>query len=191
MDYMSILTFFYSQLFITPKYPDQSCKGQVHIVTGANTGLGFEAARHLVRLGADKVILACRNLEKGEAAVKDIEASTKRIGVAEVWSLDLSSFESVKEFAKKVDTLPRIDAIVENAGMSYTILDDYMQIDIHNRHQHPGVQSIRRQRVYNHGERGLDLPLSPSCFACTEAIIAKAQHPTQTYHRRLRSSSLD
>jgi retinol dehydrogenase-12 len=58
-------------------------------------------------------------LEKGEAAVKDIEESTKRTGVAEVWSLDLSSFDSVKEFAKRVDTLPRIDAIVENAGMFY------------------------------------------------------------------------
>ncbi|KAI4724983.1 NAD(P)-binding protein [Aureobasidium sp. EXF-10728] len=120
MDYTSILTFLYSQFFITPKYPDQSCKGQVYIVTGANVGLGREAARHLVRLGADKVILACRNLEKGEAAVKDIEQSTKRTGVAEVWSLDLSSFESVKEFAKRVDTLPRIDAIIENAGISTT-----------------------------------------------------------------------
>lgn len=119
MDYMSILNFLYSQLFVTPQYPEQSCKGQVFIVTGANVGLGFEASRHLVRLGAEKVILACRNLEKGEAAVKDIEKSTKRIGVAEVWLLDLSSFESVKEFAKKVDTLPRIDAIVENAGKSY------------------------------------------------------------------------
>ncbi|KAI4740683.1 NAD(P)-binding protein [Aureobasidium sp. EXF-12298] len=118
MDYTSILTFLYSQFFITPKYPEQSCKGQVFIVTGANVGLGREASRHLVRLGAEKVILACRNLEKGEAAVKDIEVSTKRTGVAEVWSLDLSSFDSVKEFAKRVDTLPRIDAIVENAGIS-------------------------------------------------------------------------
>ncbi|KAH0343627.1 NAD(P)-binding protein, partial [Aureobasidium melanogenum] len=118
MDYTSILRFLYSQFFVTPEYPKQSCKGQVYIVTGANVGLGFEASRHLVRLGADKVILACRNLEKGEAAAKNIEESTKRIGVAEVWSLDLSSFESVKEFAKKVDTLPRIDAIIENAGMS-------------------------------------------------------------------------
>ncbi|KAI4758023.1 NAD(P)-binding protein [Aureobasidium sp. EXF-3400] len=118
MDYTSILTFLYSQFFITPKYPEQSCKGQVFIVTGANVGLGREASRHLVRLGADKVILACRNLEKGEVAVKDIEESTKRTGVAEVWSLDLSSFDSVKEFAKRVDTLPRIDAIVENAGIS-------------------------------------------------------------------------
>ncbi|CAD0110668.1 unnamed protein product, partial [Aureobasidium uvarum] len=118
MDYASILTFLYSQFFVIPKYPEQSCKGQVYIVTGANVGLGREAARHLVRLGADKVILACRNLEKGEAAVKDIEESTKRTGVAEVWSLDLSSFESVKEFAKKVDTLPRIDAIIENAGIT-------------------------------------------------------------------------
>ncbi|KAI4716568.1 NAD(P)-binding protein [Aureobasidium sp. EXF-10727] len=120
MDYTSILTFLYSQFFITPKYPEQSCKGQVYIVTGANVGLGREAARHLVRLGADKVILACRNLEKGEAAVKDIEQSTKRTGVAEVWSLDLSSFEGVKEFAKRVDTLPRIDAIIKNAGISTT-----------------------------------------------------------------------
>ncbi|KAG9554922.1 NAD(P)-binding protein, partial [Aureobasidium melanogenum] len=118
MDYTSILRFLYSQFFVTPEYPKQSCKGQVYIVTGANVGLGFEASRHLVRLGADKVILACRDLEKGEAAAKNIEESTKRIGVAEVWSLDLSSFESVKEFAKKVDTLPRIDAIIENAGIS-------------------------------------------------------------------------
>ncbi|KAG9654643.1 NAD(P)-binding protein, partial [Aureobasidium melanogenum] len=118
MDYTSILRFLYSQFFVTPECPEQSCKGQVYIVTGANVGLGFEASRHLVRLGADKVILACRNLEKGEAAVRDIEESTKRIGIAEVWSLDLSSFESVKEFAKKVDTLPRIDAIVENAGVN-------------------------------------------------------------------------
>ncbi|KAI5197491.1 NAD(P)-binding protein [Aureobasidium subglaciale] len=118
MDYTSFLRFLYSQFFVTPTYPEQSCKGQVFIVTGANVGLGLEASRHLVRLGADKVILACRNAEKGEAAVKDIEQSTKRIGVAEVWSLDLSSFESVKEFAKKVDTLPRIDAIIENAGIS-------------------------------------------------------------------------
>ncbi|THX79989.1 NAD(P)-binding protein [Aureobasidium pullulans] len=120
MDYSSILTFLYSQFFIVPEYPEKSCKGQVFIVTGANVGLGLEASRHLVRLGADKVILACRNLEKGEAAVKDIEQSTKRTGVAEVWSLDLSSFESVKEFAKKVDKLPRIDSIVENAGISTT-----------------------------------------------------------------------
>ncbi|KAI5235713.1 NAD(P)-binding protein [Aureobasidium subglaciale] len=118
MDYTSFLRFFYSQFFVTPTYPEQSCNGQVFVVTGANVGLGLEASRHLVRLGADKVILACRNAEKGEAAVKDIEQSTKRTGVAEVWSLDLSSFESVKEFAKKVDTLPRIDAIIENAGIS-------------------------------------------------------------------------
>jgi retinol dehydrogenase-12 len=116
MDFSSIGHFLYSQFFVTPKYPDTSCKGQTLIVTGANTGLGLEASRHLVRLGAEKVILACRNLEKGEAAVRDIEASTKRTGVAEVWSLDLSSFESVKEFAKRVDGLKRIDAIVENAG---------------------------------------------------------------------------
>lgn len=116
MDASSFVRFFRSQFFVVPKYPEESCKGQTYIVTGANAGLGLEASRHLVRLGAEKVIMACRNLEKGEAAVKDIEQSTQRKGVAEVWSLDLSSFESVKEFAKKINDLKRIDAIVENAG---------------------------------------------------------------------------
>ena len=116
----SLFNFFYSQFFVTPVYPEESCEGKTYVVTGANVGLGFEAARHLVRLGADKVILACRNAEKGESAVKEIEQSTKRVGVAEVWSLDLSSFESVKEFAKRVDGLKRIDGIIENAGVLFT-----------------------------------------------------------------------
>ena len=73
-----------------------------------------------MRLGAEKVILAVRSLDKGETAKKDIEASTKRKGVVEVWRLDLSSYDSVKEFAKRAETLKRLDAVVENAGINIT-----------------------------------------------------------------------
>ncbi len=113
-----ILEFLHSQLFITPKCPETSFSGQTVIVTGSNVGLGFEAARHFVRLGADKVILAVRNQQKGEQAKQAIEASTQRLGVAEVWPLDLSSYESVKQFAERASGLQRIDAVVENAGIT-------------------------------------------------------------------------
>ena len=69
-------------------------------------------------MNAEKVILACRSLERGEAAKKDIEATTKRTGAAEVWQLDLGSYASVKAFAERVKTLKRLDSIVENAGIS-------------------------------------------------------------------------
>lgn len=104
------------QLFFTPPYPEKKHTGQTIIVTGANTGLGLEAARHFTRLDAEKVIVAVRSVDKGEAAKKSIEETTKRQGVVEVWPLDLSSYESVKQFAKKLGNLKRVDAVVENAG---------------------------------------------------------------------------
>ncbi|KAL8684178.1 MAG: hypothetical protein Q9224_006544 [Gallowayella concinna] len=112
------LKFVYRQLFLTLPYPQTPFTDQTVIVTGANVGLGFEAARHYLRLGAAKVILAVRTPEKGEAAKKILEESEKRQGILEVWQLDLSSYESVKQFASKVETLPRVDVVLENAGIS-------------------------------------------------------------------------
>ncbi|MCJ1243828.1 hypothetical protein MMC30_001025 [Trapelia coarctata] len=113
-----ILNFLYKQLFVIPPYPKHDFTGQAIIVTGSNVGLGMEAARHFVRLNAEKVILAVRSVEKGEKAKASIEESTGKQGVAEVWSLDLSSYESVKEFVRKAEGLKRLDAIVENAGIA-------------------------------------------------------------------------
>lgn len=113
-----LLAFIYKQLFVTPPYPEYAFTGQTVIVTGSNVGLGMEAARHLVRLNAEKVILAVRSVEKGEKAKASIEESTGRLGVAEVWSLDLASYESVKAFVKKAEGLKRLDAVVENAGIA-------------------------------------------------------------------------
>lgn len=69
-------------------------------------------------MNAEKVILACRSLDKGEAAKKDIEGTTKRSGVIDVWQLDLGSYASVRKFAERAKELPRLDSIVENAGIS-------------------------------------------------------------------------
>ncbi|KXT06481.1 hypothetical protein AC578_6033 [Pseudocercospora eumusae] len=119
--------FFYNQFAVTPPKPTRDCTGRTVIITGANTGLGKEAARHYVRLNAEKVIIACRSAEKGEAAKQDIEQSTGRQGAIEVWPLDLASYESVKQFAKRVNTLPRVDIIIENAGIhtvNYSMAED-------------------------------------------------------------------
>ncbi|KAI8577262.1 hypothetical protein K450DRAFT_213090 [Umbelopsis ramanniana AG] len=105
--------------FLTLPEPKGPFTGQVIIVTGSNSGIGLEAARHYVNLDAKKVILAVRNLESGNDAKKSIEETTKRTGVVEVWKLDMSSSASVLEFADKVNKeLPRLDVAALNAGVA-------------------------------------------------------------------------
>lgn len=102
----------------------ETTAGRTYIVTGSNTGLGLEAARHLVSLGAAKVIMAVRNVTNGTRAKQDIETTTGKSGIAEVWELDLSSYESVKSFARKAaQQLERIDALIENAGVGTAMTD--------------------------------------------------------------------
>ncbi len=98
--------------------PPESFASQTVIVTGGNTGLGLETARHVVALGAAKVILGVRTLPKGEAAKSDIESSTGRTGVVEVWELDLERYDSVKHFAARAERLSRLDTAIMNAGVA-------------------------------------------------------------------------
>lgn len=121
------MSFVYEQLFLKLPYPTGDHSGQTVIVTGSNTGLGLEAARHFTRLNAAKVILAVRNLEKGDKAKQSIEQTTGRQSVVEVWQLDLSSYESTKAFAKRAEGLERLDIVLENAGVArdkYSVLED-------------------------------------------------------------------
>ena len=71
-------SFFVRQVLFTPPEQRQRWDGKSVIVTGANTGLGLEAARQFVSLGAEKVILAVRSLDKGERAKESIESTTGR-----------------------------------------------------------------------------------------------------------------
>lgn len=80
----------------------------------------MEASRHIARLGAAKLILAVRSVEKGEAAKKDIVGSTHvDPNIIEVWKLDLSDYESIKAFAARATKdLDRVDVLLENAGVA-------------------------------------------------------------------------
>ena len=114
--------FFYSQFFRTPAYPTSSFAGQTVIVTGSNTGLGLEAARHFYRLGAAQLVLAVRTVSKGHAAKEDIVRSVPSrtdAGSIEVWQLDHASTASTIAFAERVKTeLRRVDVAVLNAGVN-------------------------------------------------------------------------
>lgn len=100
--------------FLLDKIPSQ--KGKIAVVTGANTGLGYETALGLARKEC-KVIMACRNKDKAEKAMAGIRKEVPNADL-EFITLDLNSLKSVREFAKvyreKYDTL---DRLINNAGL--------------------------------------------------------------------------
>jgi NAD(P)-dependent dehydrogenase (short-subunit alcohol dehydrogenase family) len=91
--------------WIAADVPDQS--GRTFIVTGANSGLGAATARVLAECGA-RVVLACRNVEKGAAAAATMS------GDVSVRQLDLADLASVRAFAENTE---RFDVLVNNAGV--------------------------------------------------------------------------
>lgn len=103
----------------------KTIKSETYIVTGANTGLGLECVKHIVSKGAGRVILAVRSRSKGEAARTAIAEATGR-DVCEVWELDYASFDSIEAFAKRLDTLERLDVLILNAGLA---MSNYILID--------------------------------------------------------------
>jgi NAD(P)-dependent dehydrogenase (short-subunit alcohol dehydrogenase family) len=96
---------------------DQS--GKVAVITGANSGLGFEASKELARKGAT-VVMASRNMAKGQKAVDRIKAAIASADL-ELRELDLGSLDSVRSF---VDTVSaehdQIDILINNAGLMAT-----------------------------------------------------------------------
>src|SRR3984957_8322935 len=101
----------------TADIPDQS--GRVAVITGANTGLGYETALALAGHGAH-VVLAVRNLDKGKDAASRIAASSANADV-KLQELDLTSLESVRAGAAQLRAdYDRIDLLINNAGVMWT-----------------------------------------------------------------------
>ena len=101
----------------TADIPDQT--GRTAVITGANTGLGYETAAALAEKGAH-VVLAVRNIEKGKAAADLITRANPGASVA-VQELDLSSLESVRAAADELKSRhDSIDLLINNAGVMFT-----------------------------------------------------------------------
>lgn len=98
----------------TDNIPDQSAR--VVLITGANSGIGYEAAKALTAKGAE-VILAVRDMAKGETAKAEILTHDHKAKV-KVALIDLTSLQSVKAFAAKfTQEYQRLDLLINNAGI--------------------------------------------------------------------------
>lgn len=97
--------------------PEQA--GRVAVITGANTGLGYETAAALADHGA-RVVLAVRNLDKGKDAAERIAAKSPGADVT-LQELDLTSLDSVRAAAEQLKSeYDRIDLLINNAGVMWT-----------------------------------------------------------------------
>jgi NAD(P)-dependent dehydrogenase (short-subunit alcohol dehydrogenase family) len=114
--------------------PDQ--QGKTALVTGANTGIGFEAAKVLAARGAT-VVLACRDLAKAEAAASQISAAAPRARV-ETLRLDLASLASVHQAAEQFHANHRcLNLLINNAGVihpAYARTEDGFELHFGTNH---------------------------------------------------------
>lgn len=91
--------------------------GKRVLITGANSGLGFETAKALYEKGAN-VVIACRNLDKGNAAIQEMQQSVNSAGSLTVMQLDLASLKSVNAFVINfTKQFKQLDLLINNAGI--------------------------------------------------------------------------
>ncbi|KAJ3824048.1 hypothetical protein F5880DRAFT_1647949 [Lentinula raphanica] len=92
--------------------------GKTVMVTGANSGIGFEAAKHFATMNPARLVIVCRTIAKAQDSIKQIQAETGYKN-AEPMALELSSFRSISEsVTQATKTLDRLDILVENAAVS-------------------------------------------------------------------------
>jgi NAD(P)-dependent dehydrogenase (short-subunit alcohol dehydrogenase family) len=95
--------------------PPASMSGKICIVTGANSGIGKETALGLAQMGA-RVVMVCRNAEKGKAALEDVRRESGSSQV-DLLIADMSSQASLRALAEQIQRrYPRLDVLVNNAG---------------------------------------------------------------------------
>jgi retinol dehydrogenase-12 len=116
--------FLHGQLLETPALPTTSLEGRTILITGANSGLGLEAAKHILRLDASHIVLACRSLSKAESAkaeiLKSAPSASKSATSTQIscYALQMDDFSSIAAFAEKVSSsITRLDTVILNAGV--------------------------------------------------------------------------
>ncbi|KAI1465807.1 NAD(P)-binding protein [Daldinia caldariorum] len=108
-----------NQFRTKPQYPPSTTDltGKVALITGANTGLGYEAGKQMLALRLSHLIIAVRSKEKGDAAASKLRSLYPKAKV-EVMIVDMSKYNSVQEFVRNVDSkLYRLDIAILNAGV--------------------------------------------------------------------------
>ena len=155
------------------KYIDKLAlpKGKTIVITGGNSGIGFASALHLARQGWN-LILAVRNLVKGEEAKKQILAQFPKANV-KVEFLELSSFKSVQNFIEKVISENwDIDAFYCNAGVyrvPYSLTEDGFETTC-------AVNFLANLKLYLGLKDYLQTLPHPVKWILTSSIVARNSH---------------
>lgn len=113
----TLIGFFYRQ-FTKPKpLPGGiTLTGKVAAVTGSNTGIGLAACRQLLQLGLSRLVMGVRSQARGDEAAAQLRGEFPAADVS-VWAVDMQSYDSVRAFAGRCATLPRIDVAILNAAL--------------------------------------------------------------------------
>ncbi|KAF2629666.1 short-chain dehydrogenase/reductase family protein-like protein [Macroventuria anomochaeta] len=115
---MAALVRMFRNKWITPSQPtSEDYSGRNIVVTGATSGIGKEAVYKFAVLGASKVIIAARDLKKGESTKAELAKRLGRDDQLEVWELDMMSYDSVVAFAELARELEHLDVAILNAGL--------------------------------------------------------------------------
>jgi NAD(P)-dependent dehydrogenase (short-subunit alcohol dehydrogenase family) len=106
-----------NQKWTTQNIPDM--QGKIVIITGANSGIGYEATRALAAKNA-MILMACRSLDKGEKALEKIRAETPEADL-KLMKLDMADMASVRKFAQAfLAEFNKLDVLINNAGVMAT-----------------------------------------------------------------------
>ena len=151
--------------------PPASMSGKICIVTGANSGIGKETALGLAQMGA-RVVMVCRNAEKGKAALEEIRRESGSSQV-DLLIADMSSQASVRALAEQIQReYPRLDVLVNNAGGAapgHTLSADGIEMTLATNHLGAALLTLLL----------LDLLKASAPSRIVNVSSSEAQHPAR------------
>ena len=151
--------------------PPASMSGKLCIVTGANSGIGKETALGLAQKGA-RVVMVCRNAEKGRAALEEIRRESGSSQV-DLLIADMSSQASVRALAEQIQRkYPRLDVLVNNAGgasLARTLSADGIEMTLAANHLGAALLTLLL----------LDLLKASAPSRIVNVSSSEAQHPAR------------
>ncbi|KAF9970343.1 Retinol dehydrogenase 12 [Actinomortierella ambigua] len=161
-------------------------KPKVAVVTGGNTGLGYETALALVEAGYF-TILACRNIQSGANAAKRIAAATGKADATGVMALDLSSFASIRSFIEAFRARGYgLDVLVNNAGvmdMPYQETADGYEMQFGVNHLGHYLLTLGLLPLLNQAEQGRIVVLSSAALFASDGIPYHLLRTRKDYSR--------